>query len=62
MQYLSKRRFALRLDVSIRTIDRYIAQKRITAKTLVTGRVRIPETELDKCFKPTIQEFLNENS
>jgi predicted site-specific integrase-resolvase len=59
MRYLSKRNVAEQLDVSVRTIDRYIAKRIIKSRTLVTGKVRIPVAEIEKLFKPDIQQFLN---
>jgi len=61
VRYLSKKSFAKQLDVSVRTIDRWIAQRRISTRTFVTGGVRIPSSELDKCFKSSIQQFLDES-
>ena len=60
MRYLSKRRFAEEINVSVRTVDRWIAQRRISTRTLVTGGVRIPATEIERCFKPSIQKFLDD--
>ncbi|MBT4398659.1 MAG: hypothetical protein HOD37_04185 [Bacteroidetes bacterium] len=60
MKYLSKRTVANQLDVSIRTVDRWIARHLLKTKIMVTGSVRIPETELEKMFKPSIQEFLDD--
>jgi excisionase family DNA binding protein len=60
MRYLSKKEFASRVGLSVRSIDRWIAQRRIRTRILVTGGVRIPETELDKCFKPDLEQFLKD--
>jgi predicted site-specific integrase-resolvase len=61
MRYLKKSEFGDEVRVSIRTVDRWIAQKRIKTRTLVTGGVRIPSTEIEKCFRPNIQEFLKKD-
>jgi predicted ABC-type ATPase len=58
MRYLTKKQFGFATGLSIRSVDRWIAQRRIKTRILVTGGVRIPETEIEKCFKPDIQQFL----
>ncbi|MBT4036362.1 MAG: helix-turn-helix domain-containing protein [Candidatus Marinimicrobia bacterium] len=62
MRYLKKAEFASRLNIGLRTLDRWIAQKKISTRTLITGRIRIPESEIEKCFRPSIQEFLKKSS
>ena len=46
------------LDVSVRTIDRYISRRFIRPSVLRSGSVRIPISEIEKCFKPSINDFL----
>jgi len=48
------------VGLSVRSVDRWIAQRRIKTRILLTGGVRIPESEVERCFKPTIQVFLGE--
>lgn len=59
MIYLTKKEFGMRMSLSSRTVNRWIAQRKIVARTLVSGGVRIPETELEKCFKPSVNELIN---
>ena len=59
MRYLKKREFGDRVGIAVRTVDRSIAQRLIISRTLKTGGVRIPESEVERCFKPNIQQFLD---
>ncbi|MBT4681543.1 MAG: helix-turn-helix domain-containing protein [Chloroflexi bacterium] len=52
--YLSKKHAAEILDVSVRTIDRYISRRIIRPRILKTGSVRIPIDQIMKCFKPSV--------
>lgn len=60
VKYLSKSTVADKFDVSVRTVERWIDRHFISSRKLVTGSVRIPETELEKMFKLSIQEFLDD--
>ncbi len=62
MRYLSKKHAAEMLDVSPRTLDRYISRRFIRVRVLRSGSVRIPIGEIEKCFKPSIGEFLNKGN
>ncbi len=60
MKYLTKKQYGQVVGLSLRSVDRWIAQKKIRTRILVTGGVRIPDSEIEKAFKPNIQEFLSE--
>lgn len=51
-QYLSVDSFASRLDVSTRTVKRWIDKRIIVARRFRTGGLRIPASQLDKTFVP----------
>jgi len=58
---VSKKHAAEILDVSVRTIDRYISRRIVRVRTMRGGSVRIPIGEIDKFFKPSVSQFLNHN-
>ena len=52
MRYLSKKRAAQELDVSIRTIDRWIKLGKLRPViNKINGRKRIPRTQIKQLFK-----------
>ncbi len=51
-RYLSVETFASYLDVSTRTVKRWIDKRIITARRFHTGGLRIPASQLDQAFVP----------
>jgi|GEM_PF-2565774 len=51
MRYLSKKEVAQRLDLSTRTVDRYVQQGMLRPKRLPNGRPRFPETQVARLLE-----------
>jgi len=62
LRYLSKKHAAEMLDVSLRTLDRYISRRFITARMLRSGSVRIAVDEVEKCFKADFFDSVHGNN
>lgn len=58
-RYLSVSTFASHLDVSTRTVKRWIDKKIISTRRFKTGDVRIPASQMDHVFVPERKNTLS---